>query len=190
MGFCFGLIRARRTSSEVLLRLIPGDAIFLLIPQYNKAFLSLYLRHTHDLASLSVHRCISPLPPPPQTSAIAFLSPGPWRARATYKVSCLLLRVLDWMGWHDYSQKLKIYLVQELMLMHCMGIFILIYPLQRLIWKIPIKIASKIIRTSAPSGTVRWYHVTFINTSSARKYHKFFPLVHHGSGGTRIVFDS
>ena len=62
MGYCFGLIRARRTSSEVLLRLIPGDAIFLLIPQYNKAFLSLYLRHKHDLASLSVHRCISPLP--------------------------------------------------------------------------------------------------------------------------------
>lgn len=51
MGYCFGLIRARHTSSEVLLRLIPGDAIFLLImiPQYNKAFLSLYLRHKHDL---------------------------------------------------------------------------------------------------------------------------------------------
>lgn len=62
MGYCFGFIRARHTSSEVLLRLIPGDAIFLLIPQYNKAFLSLYLRHKHDLASLSVHRCISPLP--------------------------------------------------------------------------------------------------------------------------------
>ena len=53
MGYCFGLIRARRTSSEVLLRLIPGDAIFLLIPQYNKAFLSLYLRHKHDFFPVS-----------------------------------------------------------------------------------------------------------------------------------------
>lgn len=80
MGYCFGLIRARRTSSEVLLRLIPGDAIFLLILQYNKAFLSLYLRHTHDLASLSVHRCISPLPPPPQS----LFSPQARGARAPH----------------------------------------------------------------------------------------------------------
>lgn len=189
MGYCFGLIRARHTSSEVLLRLIPRDPIFLLTPQYNKAFLSLYLRHKCDcnffffISSLLKWMYL----PPPPASAMAFLSPGPWRARATYKVSYLLLRVLDWMGWNNYSQKLKIYPVEELMLMHCMGIFILIYPLLRQIWKIPIEIASKIIRTSAPSGTVRWYHVTFINTSSARKYHKFFPLVHHGSGGTRIV---
>lgn len=48
MGYCFGLIRARHTSSEVLLRLIPRDPIFLLTPQYNKAFLSLYLRHKSD----------------------------------------------------------------------------------------------------------------------------------------------
>lgn len=63
IGYCFGFIRARHTSSEVLLRLIPGDAIFLLIPQYNKAFLSLYLRHTHDLASLSEYIDVSPPSP-------------------------------------------------------------------------------------------------------------------------------
>lgn len=34
------------------------------------------------------------------------------------------------MGWNDYSQKLKIYQVEELMRMRCMGIFILIYHLK------------------------------------------------------------
>lgn len=75
--------------------------------------------------------------PPPPAPANAFFAPGPWRARATYKVACLFLRVLNErvasLGEMTILKNENSTRLKQLLLMCCMEIFILIYPLQRLI---------------------------------------------------------